>query len=201
MLRRVPHAVCAAAVAVTAVACTASESDGKAKQTFDNSPPITVTLPATLPPPSPPPPSSPSPLEPTPAPGTPQGEALEAYKQLLAAMAQASLTSNPDFPLLAEYAMGEALASVRYTLTVNRDNGLTAKGPLRLAPQVESVSPDRALVRIKDCLDDSQWLRYRQDGSLKDSIPGGRRSTTAEVVSVDGAWKVSVLRVSATGTC
>ncbi|WP_436776773.1 hypothetical protein [Yinghuangia sp. YIM S09857] len=126
---------------------------------------------------------------------------MEAYKQMMAAMVQASSTSDPDFPLLAKYATGEALVSLRYSLQANQQKGFVGKGPMRMAPRVESVSPDSLLVRISDCLDDSEWLRYRQDGSPAGGAPGGRRSTTAEVIPVNGAWKVSVLRVSATGTC
>ncbi|UGQ13584.1 hypothetical protein LO772_08250 [Yinghuangia sp. ASG 101] len=126
---------------------------------------------------------------------------MEAYKQMMAAMVQASATSDPGFPLLTKYATGEALVSLRYTLTVNRQNGLVAKGPMRMAPELVSVSPDGRTAKIKDCLDDTEWLRYQADGTPQDGLPGGRRSTDADVVLVDGAWKVSVLRVSVTGTC
>ncbi len=120
---------------------------------------------------------------------------------MMAAMVQASATSDPDFPLLTKYATGEALVTLRYSLQASRLKGLVSKGPMRMAPRVESVTADGLMVRISDCVDDSEWLRYRQDGSLPGGAPGGRRSTTAEVITVDGAWKVSVLRISETETC
>ncbi|UGQ10515.1 hypothetical protein LO772_27265 [Yinghuangia sp. ASG 101] len=126
---------------------------------------------------------------------------MEAYKQLMAAVVQASATGDPDFPLLAKYATGEALVTVRSSINVYRQNALTAKGPMRMSPQVTSTSPDGASAKIKDCLDDSQWLLYKADGSVHGNAPGGRHNTDADAVRVEGAWKVSVLRIGEPGTC
>lgn len=186
------------------VCLTACDSGSRsAKPTASPSGPVEVT--ASVSSAGPLPAASPSTASPqSPAsgvPSSPADAALDIYRQMMAAMVQASAISDPDFPLLAKYATGEALVSLRYTLTVNRQNGLVAKGPMRMAPQVVSVSPDGTLAKLKDCLDDTQWLRYKADGTLFSDIPGGRRTTDAEVSRADGTWKVSVLRVGATGTC
>lgn len=127
--------------------------------------------------------------------------ALNSYRQMMAAMVQAAATSDPNFPLLAKYATGEALVSLRYSLNADRQSGLVTKGPMHMAPQVTSVSSDGRTAKITDCLDDSQWLKYKSDGSRKDDVAGGRRRTAAEATQVDGDWKVAVLRVDGTGTC
>jgi hypothetical protein len=106
-------------------------------------------------------------------------------------------------PELATYAVGSALAALNRGLARNKANGLHSKGTLRFAPTVTGVSPTTAPVEvlIADCVDDSQWLLYREDGALADDIPGGRRKTTAKVERTAAGWMVTTFATQGVGTC
>lgn len=128
-----------------------------------------------------------------------QEAALDAYRQMWAAMLTAAESSDPDAPGLASYATGEALAKLRYSLTADQQHGLVSKGQLRITPEVAAIVGTTA--KINDCADDSEWLRYNRDGSLKAGPPGGRRQVAATATIVDGRWKVAELRIDGVGTC
>jgi hypothetical protein len=130
---------------------------------------------------------------------TPQNAALTTYKQMWAAMVTAALTSDPASPELARFADGDALAKLRYSLSADHDNGFVTRGPLHISPQATLSSTTTA--SVADCLDSTQWLKYKPDGSLKDNIPGGRHRTSAEITLREGAWKVMQLNVDGAGTC
>ncbi|MCF2531157.1 hypothetical protein [Yinghuangia soli] len=124
---------------------------------------------------------------------------MAAYRQMWAAMLTAALTSDPTFADLERFAAGEALAKLRYSLTVDQQNGLTTKGPLHISAQATLTSGTTAT--INDCLDDTQWLKYKADGSLKDNIPGSKHHAEAVATLADGLWKITQLRVDGAGTC
>ncbi|MDI2127151.1 hypothetical protein [Yinghuangia seranimata] len=124
---------------------------------------------------------------------------MNVYKQMWAAMVQAASIPDPELPVLAKFASGEALRKLRYSLVVDLQYGFVTRGPLRIAPQSTAVSPGE--VQVTDCLDDSQALKYKSDGSLKDDIPGGRHQVEATVTRAGADWKVSDLHVKETGTC
>ncbi|WTW93460.1 hypothetical protein OG216_08770 [Streptomycetaceae bacterium NBC_01309] len=124
---------------------------------------------------------------------------MDAYRQMWAAMLTAAESSDPDAPGLASYATGEALAKLRYSLTADQQHGLVSKGQLRISPEVADLVGTTA--KITDCADDSEWLRYNRDGSLKQGPPGGRRQVAATATIVDGRWKVAELRIDGVGTC
>ncbi|WTW98233.1 hypothetical protein OG216_35020 [Streptomycetaceae bacterium NBC_01309] len=125
--------------------------------------------------------------------------ALDAYRKMWAAMVQAAVDPDPANPELAKFATGTALQKLQYSLAVDRENGFTSKGTLHFAPQVTSVGSSS--VKIFDCTDDSSWLKYKPDGTLKGDAPGGKRRTEATLTPVDATWKVSDLRVDGVGTC
>ncbi|HSA48614.1 MAG TPA: hypothetical protein VLH10_00680 [Yinghuangia sp.] len=124
---------------------------------------------------------------------------MNAYRQMWAVMVQAAVTPDPANPALAQYAAGTALQKLQYSLTVDRENGFTSKGTLHFAPRVTSASD--SLAQIADCTDDSQWLKYNADGTLKGNTPGGKRQVAATVARLDGTWKVTELHVDGVGTC
>lgn len=124
---------------------------------------------------------------------------MNAYRWMWSAFLTAGLTSDPEAPELARYATGQALAGLKLSLESDRRYGFTTKGPLHIDAQVASVSA--TAVKISDCVDDSESLKYKPDGSLKDNVPGGRRKTEATVILVDATWKVSDLRLDGLGTC
>lgn len=177
-------------------------SSAKPSRSSTVTPTIAMSLPAI-----PPVPAATTTAAPSPAPVLPtQGSsgsgsdaALDAYRQMWAAMVQAAAVSDPEFPLLSRFAAGEALEKLRYSLASDRQNGFVTKGPLHISPRIASESG--TVIVISDCLDDTRALKYRADGSLKDNVPGGRHRVDASVRLIDGVWKVAGFRVEVSGTC
>lgn len=182
---------------VTLVASAACSTDTSSEDAA-SPPPMSAAAPgaATSVPPAP---SEASVTAQPPPPTSPGEAALDAYRQMWAAMLTAAQSSDPDAPDLSQYATGEALAKLRYSLTADQQHGLVSKGQLRIAPEVADLAGTTA--KITDCADDSEWLRYNRDGSPKQGPPGGRHKVAATATVVDGRWKVSELRVDGVGTC
>ncbi len=69
----------------------------------------------------------------------------------------------------------------------------------RVQPDVVSATGQEVV--LSDCVDDRQWLQYRQNGQLKNDVPGGHFKTDATVRRVQGVWKVSDLYMHEVGSC
>jgi hypothetical protein len=90
-----------------------------------------------------------------------------------------------------------------YGLEKAQAERVVTKGAPRLEPEVVRTRPADVptAVDLEDCMDDTQWLQYKLDGSLKNDVPGSHHHTKATVEYVHGAWKVSKLYVDQAGTC
>jgi hypothetical protein len=131
-------------------------------------------------------------------------QAVAAYRNLWAAFAQASRTSDPNNPDIARFSTGEALSSLQVALTRERRKGIVGRGAPVLSPRAGQVrlTPLPSRVEITDCSDSTQWRRYNaKTGKPIEGSPGGRRRVTAIVSGVDGSWKVTRFAVQAVGTC
>ncbi len=128
---------------------------------------------------------------------------IDAYRAMWADLVVAAETSDFQSPLLAQHATGDALTLLVQGLARDQLHGIVTEGVTVHHPAVTSLSPtsDPTRATVTDCFDDSRWIEYTTDGKRAKNTPGGRRSTTAELVDKDGTWKVSQLTVGATGTC
>lgn len=131
--------------------------------------------------------------------------AAEAYEAMWRDVADASATSDWQAVSLDDHATGDALVVITDALRRDHERGLVAKGRPVHQPRVSAQDPqaDPRTVRLEDCGDSTNWLKYRADtGELADDTSGGRRAITAEVIRVDdGSWKVSRFVVRGMGTC
>lgn len=136
--------------------------------------------------------------------GNAEQQALDAYRGMWRAYAKAGLTANPDEPDLAKYANGGALKTLTDGLRSLKSKGQVIRGEFDSNPQVTSASPAArpTAVEITDCLDDSDFLTYKNSGEPADDDRGGRRSAiaTASNLGTDG-WKVTSFAVQGVGTC
>ncbi|SER07919.1 hypothetical protein SAMN05216188_107317 [Lentzea xinjiangensis] len=142
----------------------------------------------------------------TPLPDPPERQAIDAYLAMWREMAIASETSNSEAPGLAEHAAGDALVVIKNSLAEDEQKGLVTRGSPKSDPQVTNV--DRSggvvtVVKIRDCGDDSAWLKYRKGTNQPaDGQGGGRRSILAEVkAQPDGSWRVTRFAVQGVGSC
>ncbi len=135
---------------------------------------------------------------------TAKPKAVDAYKGMWRAIAEAATTSDWQSPAIARFATGEALTVITNSLSTDRANGVVTRGTPRTSPIAVTAVPADAptVVMISDCGDSTDWLKYRVDGGLADDVPGGRRSITAEVKrQAGGSWKVTRFAVSGLGSC
>lgn len=131
--------------------------------------------------------------------------ATAAYVGMWNDMADAAVTSDWQSPKLAQNATAEALQTISRSLYADRYNGLVTKGRPLNHPQVERIEPqtDPTTVKISDCGDSTNWLKYRADnGEPANDGPGGHRRIEALVKkAVDGSWKVTTFAVHEVGSC
>lgn len=132
-------------------------------------------------------------------------EALAAYEAMWQDFAEAGMTSDWQSAALGRHATGIALTNLSRGLYADDYNGLVTRGEPVLDPRVTSVEPvdDPTTVRVADCGDSSNFLKYRADtGALASDAPAGRSMITAVVeLQADGSWKVSDYAVRDPGTC
>jgi hypothetical protein len=128
---------------------------------------------------------------------------INDYRTMWADLVAAARTSNYQSTLLPQHATGDALSLLVQGLAKDRVTGIVTKGRVVLQPRVSSLTPatNPTKASITDCFDDTHWIEYKTNGKLQKNAPGGRRSTTADLVRIGRTWKVSELTVRATGTC
>jgi hypothetical protein len=128
---------------------------------------------------------------------------ISDYRIMWADLVAAARTSNYQSTLLPQHATGAALTLLVQGLAKDRVLGIVTKGQPVLQPSVSSLTPaaNPTKASITDCFDNSHWIEYKTNGKLQKNAPGGRRSTTANLVRIGGTWKVTELTIRATGTC
>ncbi|WP_344287752.1 hypothetical protein [Streptomyces synnematoformans] len=128
-----------------------------------------------------------------------QAEALAAYRSWWRDLAAVSATPDPASPRLNDHAMGGALELMKHGLETAQKQMVVARGTPRPNPEISSASRD--MVVIRDCVDGTDWLQYKQNGELKNDVPGGHFKVDASVRRVDSTWKVSDLYMHEAGSC
>ncbi|MGH3492775.1 MAG: hypothetical protein ACRDQ1_06020 [Sciscionella sp.] len=132
--------------------------------------------------------------------------AVATYIEMWQAMAQAGQTSDWHSPVLAQYATGEALATITRSLYADHVHKVVTRGFPVDHPVVRSADPPDAPTRvlIEDCGDSTHSLKFFQgtDTPAGDGSGGGRRAITAEVLrQPDWSWRVNRFAVQGLGTC
>jgi hypothetical protein len=128
---------------------------------------------------------------------------ISDYQTMWADLVLAARTSNYQSKLLPQHATGDALSLLVQGLATDRALGIVTKGQPMLQPRVSSLTPaaNPTKASITDCFDNTRWIEYKTNGKLQKNAPGGRRSTTADLVRTGSTWKVTELTIRATGTC
>lgn len=120
-----------------------------------------------------------------------QAEVLASYRASWDAFTVAADPPNPEYPALAEFKTGTALAVAQQSLTRYRERGQVVRGNTELNPRVISVTSLRA--EVEDCvLDQSALLDV--SGRVVEAPTGGRERWRAVLVATDGRWKTEDMR-------
>jgi hypothetical protein len=131
--------------------------------------------------------------------------AIEVYLGMWRSMATAARTSDWQSELLSRFATGYALTTLSRGLYADHQNGLITLGEPKNSPSVAGYEPaaDPTTVRIADCGDSTNWLKYHADTRQPaNDGPGGRRAISAVVTKqAGGRWMVSDFAVREVGTC
>jgi hypothetical protein len=132
-------------------------------------------------------------------------KAMESYTAMWMTMAEMGETADWQSPRLSQYATGIALNTISRGIYIDHTNGRVTRGRPKLFPTVTGVEPadEPIRVRIADCGDSTNWLKYdAATGQLADDEPGGRRAITAVVDKQDDrTWRVSDFAVRELGSC
>lgn len=131
--------------------------------------------------------------------------ALDTYRGMWRAYAEAGATSDWRSPDLSRFAVGDALSSLTQGLHTAYEQGVVSRGEPILTPVAATAEPAGAptTVMVRDCGDSSNWTRHRADnGERAADDPTGRRRIEALVSrQSDGSWKVSRFVVREIGSC
>jgi hypothetical protein len=129
--------------------------------------------------------------------------AVEAYRGMWRAFADAGAAGNPEHPDLPRFADEAALRVLVSGLQANKKQGLVSRGDIVYSPKVTAVAPVSAPteVTIVDCADTSKAKRVKTSGAPFQDAPGGRRLIRATVRGGDDAWKVTTFAVNEVGSC
>ncbi|MEW1653952.1 MULTISPECIES: hypothetical protein [unclassified Streptomyces] len=136
----------------------------------------------------------------TPAPSEAESaEALTTYRAMWHDLTMASHTSNPESSELGDHATGGALELMKYGLRKARRGKIVSKGEPLPSPKVIRATDQE--VELRDCVDGRNWLEYKLNGELKNSVPGSHFRADATVRHQRGIWKVSYLYMHGSGSC
>lgn len=126
----------------------------------------------------------------------PQAEAraavLDAYVNSYQLAIAVGKEESPDLddPRLTQYSTGTALLAKQRALADNMGKGLVYFGDAELHPTVVELGRDRAVV--VDCSIDTTGLVHAKTGEVaQDGGNGEGLAITAELIVVDGVWKVN----------
>lgn len=134
------------------------------------------------------------------SPSTSAQLALAAYTAMWGDVQVLSETSDYTNPRLGDHLAGSAYMTISENMSVNKANGIVGVGAPVLHPRV--LSTNATTVTLADCMDDRNWLEaYAATHKLVDTVPGGRRYTTATVTDDNGVWKVTAIDTRGDGSC
>jgi hypothetical protein len=138
-----------------------------------------------------------------PSPADASDQVLSAYRGMWADLVTAAATSDFQSPLLPRHATGAALSLLVQGLARDQLHDIVTRGVTLHHPRVTALTPggDPTRATVSDCFDDTRWIEYTTSGDKAKNSPGGRRTTTADLVRSSGGWKVSQITIGATGTC
>ncbi|MDP8932136.1 MAG: hypothetical protein M3O70_27100 [Actinomycetota bacterium] len=171
--------MCAAAALIGVLLMAACGESGA------QSPPLAETPAADTPPPT----STLAPTPtPSPTPSTPEERVVAAYTTFLGAVAESMVLRDPNYPRLAELAVGDGLLNGKARAMGLLDLGTTAEGRFVPAIQRVEVKGDRA--ELVDCYRMDFTYREAQTGKVVDE-GGTRFKLEAALQRINGAWKVS----------
>ena len=147
-------------------------------------------------------PARPSPTT-TQAPADIAQKVIADYRGMWADLVSAARTSDYQSARLPQHASGDALNLLVQGLAKDQELGIVTRGKLVLQPHITSLTPagNPTKATVTDCFDNTHWIEYKTSGGLEKNAPGGRRSTTADLVRMGRTWKVTQLTIRATGTC
>ena len=117
---------------------------------------------------------------------------IDAYEKSyhLAIAVGKEVSPDLDDPRLTQYSTGTALLAKQRSLADNMAKGLVFFGDAELHPTVVELGPDKAVV--VDCSIDTTGLVDARTGVIaQDGGNGEGLAITAELIVVDGAWKVN----------
>jgi hypothetical protein len=128
-----------------------------------------------------------------------EDQAVAAYVAMWKDAAVASRTSDVDHPRLDDHATGAALMLLQYVMREHAKDGHLARGAPRHNVLVAKSSADGRVLR--DCMDSTDWLMYKQNGELVNDVPGSHRRVDATVKRRGDAWVVTDLFMHERATC
>lgn len=129
--------------------------------------------------------------------------ALAAYDAEIAEWVHAGSTADNRDPHLSDHATGQALTNLQLSLASAKSAGLHFDGTPKDDPQVKELIPPTApsQVFLVSCLDATNWISRKADGSVADTGPNGKHRVEALVAESPAGWKVTRMLIRAVGTC
>jgi hypothetical protein len=128
-----------------------------------------------------------------------QAAVVAAYRAYWADVVAASQTADWRSPRLDDHARGQPVQAARDHLLLLRQQGLVARGDMRLAPRVVLLLAGSA--KIQDCQDLTGFLKHdAKTGALRDRPSGNRYLAQATLTRFGDQWKVTHV-AQAVATC
>lgn len=124
-------------------------------------------------------------------------EAVAAYSGMIRTWVEAAKTSNAGSKELRKFAQGDALNRLASHLYAAKLERKIALGEPRTSPTAVDARPldVPTTVVVRDCLDSTKWLEYKESGELWDDEPGDRLEYQAIVVKTKAGWKVDAIAI------
>jgi hypothetical protein len=119
-------------------------------------------------------------------------EVLAVYRRLQEVVNRAYADPEGNYPELAEYAYGRALADIHQTLFYYRERGIRFTGKPSMSPRVTFIDVDASppTATVTDCFDDSKWIPVDAETGESVAAPGQnhRYRVTSTAQQHDGRW-------------
>ncbi len=125
---------------------------------------------------------------PTSTPTTLEEQVVAAYTTFLGAVAESMALRDPQYPRLAELAVGDGLLNGRAGAMTLLDQGTTAEG--RFVPAIQRVELNGDRAELEDCYRKDFTYREAQTGRVVDE-GGTRFELMATLQRMEGVWKVT----------